>query len=142
VVRVGGTLVFFRYAGRGAIQYIKTMRVMSKTSLTTGIFCASADFAPALAGAYVLPIELAESVRVALPGKPAADFIPPLPLLRLGAGAGRPRGRGCGDTCAAARPSGGTSTDRLCTVPRPLILLARWRTANRCSSRTRGRRYE
>jgi Uri superfamily endonuclease len=52
------------------------MRVISKTSLTTGIFRASADAAPPLAGAYVLAIELAESVRVALPGKPAANLIP------------------------------------------------------------------
>jgi len=50
------------------------MRVMSKTALPTGTFCASADDVPSLSGAYVLAIELAESVTVALPGKPAAQL--------------------------------------------------------------------
>jgi Uri superfamily endonuclease len=47
------------------------MRVTSKAALATGTFCASADEAPSQPGAYVLAIELAESVTVALPGKPA-----------------------------------------------------------------------
>jgi Uri superfamily endonuclease len=40
------------------------------------IFCASADDAPSVPGAYVLAVELAGSVTVALPGKPAASLGP------------------------------------------------------------------
>lgn len=49
---------------------------MSKTALPTGTFCASADDVPSFPGAYVLAIKLAESVTVALPGKPATILAP------------------------------------------------------------------
>jgi Uri superfamily endonuclease len=40
------------------------------------IFCVSADDAPSAPGAYVLAVELASSVTVALPGKPATSLGP------------------------------------------------------------------
>jgi Uri superfamily endonuclease len=40
----------------------------------TEIFCANADGAPSLPGAYVLAIEITKPVTVKLPGKPAASL--------------------------------------------------------------------
>jgi Uri superfamily endonuclease len=54
----------------------KTTRVVGKMALKTGTFCASTDDVPSLPGAYLLAIELAESVKVTLPGKPAAILAP------------------------------------------------------------------
>jgi Uri superfamily endonuclease len=48
--------------------------MIGEAALRTEIFCASADDAPALPGAYVLGIELARPLTVALPGKPATTL--------------------------------------------------------------------
>ena len=68
-----------------------------------GSFVRKADDAPALPGAYVLIVELAESIEVTLPGKPKLRF-------RLGATsiAARPRdqevfARACRGTCDLTR---------------------------------------
>jgi Uri superfamily endonuclease len=47
-----------------------------KAVLTRGSFCARADDAPSLPGAYILAIELAQPLTVALRGKPATILRP------------------------------------------------------------------
>jgi hypothetical protein len=47
---------------------------MSEAAPTNPIFCASADDAPSLPGAYVLAVELKRPLMVALPGKPATTL--------------------------------------------------------------------
>jgi Uri superfamily endonuclease len=49
---------------------------LRKAAAMTEFFCASADDAPSLPGAYVLAVELAAPLPVTLPGKPAAMLRP------------------------------------------------------------------
>ncbi|MEJ2374534.1 MAG: GIY-YIG nuclease family protein [Pseudolabrys sp.] len=49
---------------------------MDDTAPTAGSFCTCADAVPAAPGAYILAVELAEALTLALPGKPAATLGP------------------------------------------------------------------
>jgi hypothetical protein len=60
--------------------------MMGEPALKTEIFCASADDAPALPGAYVLAVELKRPLTLAVPRKPATSLSGPhaASLPRLG----------------------------------------------------------
>jgi len=87
------------------------MRLMSKTALPTGTLCASADELASLSGAYVLAIQLAGSLIVTLPGKPATIL-----------GAGRYL------YCGSARGPGGLAPSRA-----PVRMVKAIRARSRCS---------